>query len=293
MYNGISWDDMCLVHAITEAGTLSGASRALGVSHPTIFRRLNALENKMNVRFFNRARNGYTATAAAEEVFKLFITVQNEVHIVERRIAGRDLRPSGTVRLTTTDSLLYGWLAPVLAEFRRAYQDIKLEVVVSNNVLNLTRREADLAVRPMSVPTGFLSSKKIGTISQAVYGTTSLLQRVQDDTGLSDLNWIGPDDAIPYPVLQHWMEEMGYDRNCIYRTNSVLDMFVAAKSGIGLSALPSYLADCSPDLIKCGEEIPWLATDLWLITHPDLRKTERIRVLFDFIMASDFNISGS
>ncbi len=265
---------MCLVNAIAEAGTLSGASRALGVSHPTIFRKLNALEEKMDVLFFSRARNGYSATQAADEVCALYAKLQSEVDRVERRIAGRDLRPSGTVRITTTDSLLYGWLAPVLAEFRKAYTDIKLEVVVSNDVLNLTRREADIALRPISVPTGVLSSQKVGSISQAIYGA-------QPDS--EQQNWIGPDDSISYPLLQRWMEQNGYDHNCKYRTNSVLDMFVAAKTGIGMSVLPCYLGDSSPELVKHGTDIPELATDLWLITHPDLRKTERVKVLFDHI----------
>ncbi|KAB7615456.1 LysR family transcriptional regulator [Amylibacter sp. SFDW26] len=277
MYKGLSWDDMCLVHAIVETGTLSGASRVLGVSHPTVFRKLNTLEEKMDVLFFNRARNGYSATAAAEEVRDLYVKLQDEVNMVERRIAGRDLRPSGTVRITTTDSLLYGWLTPVLAEFHKAYTDITLEVVVSNDVLNLTKREADIALRPISAPTGALSSKRVGTISQAVYGARFDAEQ---------LNWIGPDDSIFYPVLQHWMEKTGHDSSCVYRTNSVLDMYVAVKSGIGKSVLPCYLGDSSSDLVKHGQDISELATDLWLITHPDLRKAERVRVLFEHIATS-------
>ena len=118
MYTLLTWDEMCLVHAIADIGTLSGAARVLNVSHPTAFRRLNKLEKKMRVRFFDRARDGYTATAAADEVSALVRRLRSEMLAVERRIAGRDLRPSGTLRITTTDSLLFGWLSASLPEFR-------------------------------------------------------------------------------------------------------------------------------------------------------------------------------
>ena len=114
MYTMLTWDEMCLVHAIVNVGTLSGAARVLDVSHPTAFRRLNKLEEKMEVRFFNRARDGYAATAAAEEVSALVRRLRSEILAAERRIAGRDLRPSGTLRITTTDTLLFGWLSPSL-----------------------------------------------------------------------------------------------------------------------------------------------------------------------------------
>ena len=117
MYNMLTWDEMCLVHAIANAGTLTGAARVLDVSHPTAFRKLNKLEEKMGVRFFDRARDGYTARVAAEEVSALVRRLRNEILAVERRIAGRDLRPSGTLRITTTDTLLSGWLSPSLREF--------------------------------------------------------------------------------------------------------------------------------------------------------------------------------
>ncbi len=283
MYNELSWDDMCLVHAITQAGTLSGAARTLGVSHPTVFRKLNRLEQRLDVLFFNRARSGYSATVAAEEVGALFANIQDEVHKVERRIAGRDLRPSGTVRLTTTDSLLFGWLSAVLADFRTQYRDIRLEIMVSNNFLNLTTREADIAVRPVISPAGSLASQQIGVISQAVYGLQTLVDGASEADVLQTTDWIGPDEAMPYAVLHRWFEKTGHKQRCHYHTNTVYGMFTAARSGMGLAVLPCYLGDSCRTLVRLGEELPDLATPLWLLTHPDLRKSERIRVLLDHI----------
>lgn len=286
MYNRLSWDDICLIHAIRSTGTLTGAARALGVSHPTIYRKLNLIEDKLGAVFFQRSRTGYTPTAAALEICDLFDKLRHEVDVTERRITGQDLRPSGGVRLTTTDSLLFGWLSPVLASFGKKYPDIDLSVVVSNDFLNLTRREADLAIRPSSTPPHSMSVKKVGVIQQAVYASQDTFSPDLGDVDSSRLAWIGPDDSMHYPVLQNWMQINGYDKLCRYRSNSVLDMFWATKHGIGASVLPCYLADGCGGLTRHGPLLDELATDLWLVTHPDLRKTERIRLLIDWINAS-------
>ena len=283
MYNMLSWDDMCLVHAIADVGTLSGAARALHVSHPTAFRRLNRLERKMGVRFFDRARDGYTATAAAEEVFVLVQELRNDVLAVERRIAGRDLRPSGTLRITTTDTLLYGWLSPGLRDFHRAYPDIRLELVVSNDVFSLSRREADIAVRPANRPDENLVGRRIGTVEQAAYMAKSLAAEVDNDQAMASIDWIGPDASMTYPAFDRWLEQEGLVERCRIRVNTVYGMLSAARAGLGLSVLPCYLGENDALLSRVGGTIPSMATDLWILTHPDLRRTERIRIFLDHV----------
>lgn len=283
MYNVLSWDDMCLVHAIADVGTLSGAARVLHVSHPTAFRRLNRLERKMGVRFFDRARDGYTATAAAEEVSGLVRRLRTDVLAVERRIVGRDLRPSGTLRITTTDTLLFGWLSPGLREFRRAYPDIRLELVVSNDVFSLSKREADIAVRPAHNPDESLVGRRIGTIAQAPYMAKTLATQVDNTEPLASIDWIGPDESMTYPAYDRWLEQDDLVERCRIRVNSVYGMLSAARAGLGVSVLPCYLGENDEQLSRVGGAIPSMATDLWILTHPDLRKTERIRVFLDHV----------
>ena len=283
MYNQLSWDDMCLVHAIADAGTLSGAARTLHVSHPTAFRRLNRLEQKMGVRFFDRARHGYTATVAAEEVSELVRLLRNDILAVERRISGRDLRPSGTLRITTTDTLLFGWLLPGLREIRSAFPDIRLELVVSNDVFSLSKREADIAVRPAHMPSESLVGRKIGTIEQAAYMATSLAAQADDIEAMASIDWIGPDESMSYPAFDRWLEQEGLAERCRIRVNTVYGMLSAARAGLGLSVLPCYLGENDAQLRRVGGAIPAMATDLWMLTHPDLRKAKRIRVFLDHV----------
>lgn len=283
MYNKLSWDDMCLVHAIAESGTLSGAARALGVSHPTVFRRLNRLERKMGVRFFDRARDGYTATAAAEEVSSLAQELSKDVLAVERRIAGRDSRPAGTLRITTTDTLLFGWLSPGLREFRRSYPDIRLDLVVSNDVFSLSKREADIAVRPTRKPDESLVGRRIGTIEQAAYMAKTQVIHAKTEEAMASNDWIGPDESVTYPSFDRWLEKEGLVGRCRIRVNTVYGMLAAARAGLGMSVLPCYLGEKDARLRRIGGTIPSMATDLWILTHPELRKTERVRAFSDHV----------
>ena len=295
MYNKLTWDEMCLVHAVAKVGTLSGAARILDVSHPTAFRRLNRVEQKMGVRFFDRARSGYTETAAAEEVSALVVRMRDEVLAVERSIAGRDLRPSGTLRITTTDSLMFGWLSPVLRGFRIAYPEIQLELVVSNDVFSLSKREADVAVRPAQKPDEFLFGRKIGTIAQAVYMARDLAAAADEGDVVNSIDWIGPDQSITYPAFEHWLEDEGLADQCRIRLNSVYGMLCAARAGLGRSVLPCYLGENDRRLIRVGGEIPSMATDLWILAHPDLGKTKRILVFLQHVAraakASSFGLT--
>ncbi|WP_105133038.1 LysR family transcriptional regulator [Burkholderia sp. BE12] len=275
----MSWDDLRLVLAVAQAGSLGGAARRLGVSHATVFRRLAAIEAALRVRLFERTRTGYAPTSAGADVAAAAERIEDEVLGVERRVAGRDVRPSGTVRVTTTDTLLSGLLSPVFAAFRRACPEIGLDVSVSNAVFDLSKREADVAIRPSSSPPESLIGRRIGTIEQAVYAAPAW-------GACDDIEWVGPDPRMGYRPLEKWMRAQGADTRCAYRADTLLGLFAAARAGIGAAVLPCYLADGDPDLVRIGGRIDALATDLWLLTHTDLRDTARIRAFSSFVATS-------
>lgn len=279
----ISWDDMRTVLAIAQAGSLSGAARELGVSHATVFRRLGAIEQRLGVKLFDRGRDGYAPTSAGEDVAEAAARIEAEVVGVERRVAGRDLLPSGTLRVTTTDTLLNGLLSPIFADFRRSYPEISLEIAVSNVLLSLSRREADLAVRPTQSPPENLVGRRVGSIAQAVYGASAVFPREDEPLELEAVDWIGPDETLWYRQLDAWMKEQGYDAQCHYRVDSLQGMLAGVRDGIGVAVLPCYLADGDVRLVRLSDTLPELANDLWLLTHPDLRRVERIRTFMEFV----------
>lgn len=192
MQKEILWDDLKTIMAIARAGSLSGAARRLSVSHATVFRRLGNIEQRLGAKLFERAHTGYTPTPAGEEMAAAAERIDVEVLGVERRVAGQDLRPSGTVRVTTTDTLLIGLLSPIFAAFRAAHPEISLEIAVSNQLFSLTRREADIAIRPSSTPPEMLIGRKIGVIAQAVYGRSETLLSSDNTFVYQAATWVGP-----------------------------------------------------------------------------------------------------
>jgi DNA-binding transcriptional LysR family regulator len=147
MHRSMDWDDLHLVLAVFREGTLSGAARRLNVTHSTVFRRLGAIEEKIGARLFERFRDGYAPTPAGETAAASAVRLEDEVLTLERKLSGQDLKPFGTVRIATTDTLgaILMWHLPAM---RALHPEIQLEIAISNAMANLTRREADIAIRP-------------------------------------------------------------------------------------------------------------------------------------------------
>lgn len=266
----LPWDDLRVLLAIARSRSLSGAGRRLGVSHATVFRRLATIEARLGARLFERSASGYVATPAGEDLSATAERIETIVLDAQGRVAGRDLRPGGTVRVTTTQSLLVGLMTPVFADFIAGFPDITLEVVVSNEVFDLVRREADVAIRLQRSPLESLIGRRLGTVAQAIYAC--------DGNAVPErAPWIGSDERMNDRVLSAWLTAHGHDERCRFRTDTVLGMQQAARSGIGLAVLPCYLGDADPALVRIGMPVSELAIDLWLLSHPHLRRTARIR----------------
>jgi DNA-binding transcriptional LysR family regulator len=282
LHSRLNWDDLRLVLAIARAGTLSGAARALGVTHSTVFRRLGAVEQDMGVRLFDRFRDGYAATAAGEGAAKLAARIADDVLALERRLSGQDLRPSGIVRITTTDTI-GALLMPHLNALRLEHPEILLEVAISNTMMNLTRREADVALRPTTEPSETLVGRRISDIAHAIYGSPDYLSQVGGRDLLAG-DWIGLDDALAESVIARWMRENVADTRVACRVDALPALRDAARAGMGLAMLPCYVGDVADRLrraTRAAAKGP--RSTLWLLTHDDLKRTVRIRAVMDFL----------
>ncbi len=287
MNNKLDWNDYRVALQIADAGSLSKAAQQAGSSHPTMFRRINAVEEKLGVRLFERFRTGYQPTAAGEEVVAAARQIAELTNETERRMAGRDLRPKGLVRIATTDSLMFALLAPEIARLRLSEPGITLEFVVSNEISNLSLREADIAIRPVSAPEQHLIGRKLGVIRQGIYAQRGFAPGKRDVKQLRSLPWLGPSPSMAYGQLHAWMKKRGYDEACVCTMDSVLGLYAAVRAGMGLSVLPTYLAEPDEGLVRLGAHVTEVAVDLWLLTHPDLRRTARVRAVLDHLGGSD------
>lgn len=277
----LEWDDLRYVLAVATEGSLAGAARRLGVNHTTVLRRVGAFEERLGLRLFERLPTGYVLTAGGEELIAAAHRIDDEVVALERKLAGQDLRLSGSVRITTTDTLMDSILPEILVGFRAAHPGIALEVAVSNLMFNLTKRDADVAIRPALDPPEALVGRRIAKIAFAIYGSADYLA-THTSTALADHRWIGPDDHLANTSVAHWMRAELGGADIVLRTDSLVAARNAACAGLGLAALPCYLGDTTPGLPRRHDPIAAMETALWVLTHEDLRHQARIRAFTDF-----------
>ncbi|MEQ8354964.1 MAG: LysR family transcriptional regulator [Kiloniellaceae bacterium] len=272
--------DLRTLLAIAREGTLAGAARRLKVNHSTVFRRLGAIEARLGTRLFERQDGAYATTTAGEDLLRTAERVEAEVEALERRLSGQDLRLTGSLRLTAPDDLAEIIVMPLLAEFRQTYPDITVELVIDNRMLNLTRREADIALRPTLRPPETLAGRRICGLATAIYAAAT---EPEDSAVGAGRRWVAWEEGGGPQTAARWMNE-NVDRHSIaFRSNSMLNQASAARNGLGLAIVPCFLADSDPRLQRVAGPLPELKTELWLLTHPDLQRTARIRVLLDLL----------
>jgi DNA-binding transcriptional LysR family regulator len=277
----LEWDDLRYVLAVASEGSLAGAARSLGVNHTTVLRRVGAFEKRLGLRLFERLPTGYVLTAGSEELIAAARHIDETVATLERRLAGRDLRLTGTVRVTTADTLMGSILPEILAEFRDRHPGIQVEIAVSNLMFNLTKRDADVAIRPAMNPPQTLVGRRIAKIAFAIYGSRGYLAK-RKTKELGGHRWVGPDDSLAGTSVAHWMKTQWPDVEITLRADSLMALRQAAQAGLGLATLPCYLGDTAPDLVCVHRPIPEMETALWVLTHEDLRHTARVRAFTEF-----------
>jgi DNA-binding transcriptional LysR family regulator len=278
------WNDLRSFLAIAREGSLLGAARTLGVNHSTVFRRLNALEADLGVRLFDRSARGYGLTVAGEHMLASAERVEDEILALERRLLGGDVRLSGTLRVTTTDTLVHGLLLPHLRAFQAAYPAIELELITGNAFFDLSKREADVALRPSRHPGDAMVGRKLAAIAVALYGSRDYLAargRPADEAGLAGHALITGDASLGHLSATRWLADRTPAGATVLRCNSWLSQFAAARAGLGLAALPCFLGDGAVELVRVFPPEPSLAGELWLLTHGDLRRTARVRAFME------------
>jgi DNA-binding transcriptional LysR family regulator len=281
MNSEISWDEFRLVKSVADARSLVGAAEALGLNHSTVFRRLGAIEATIGARLFERSRSGYQPTAAGEEMVELATRMSESIVDFERRVAGRDVKPSGDLRVTTVDTFATGLLPPVFTQFRQMYPDVRLELLLSTSQLNLSRRDADVAIRATNDPPDTLVGRRIAAIRWGVYTSGEMRARYGSRL-VENAPWVGFSDGFGPATSRHWLEKNIGDKRQVFRANSVqsLAQFIAMGGAAGI--LPCFVADTYPQLQRYSPPLLELDVSLWILTHADLRHSAKVRAFMDF-----------
>ncbi|MES2299526.1 MAG: LysR family transcriptional regulator [Pseudomonadota bacterium] len=279
MHNQIDLNALRYVAAVMQAGSLSGAARMLGVNHATVFRRITDFEKELGVRLFERPAGRYVATPEGEELARTGSMMEEAAQHALRKVAGRDLRPSGIVRITTTDSIASAVLNPMLAICRQRYPQITLQISIANAMADLSKRDADIAVRPSARPPEHLLGKRIAPLAFAIYGSKTYLAGARG-IELGAHQWIALGESQERHRTLRWLEKIVALDEVGCRVDGFSGVAQACADGLGLALLPCFLGDASKQLRRLAPPDPQLASELWILTHPDLRHTARIKAIF-------------
>jgi DNA-binding transcriptional LysR family regulator len=278
----IDWDNLRFFLSVAATGSISGAARDLRTSHSTVLRRLASLDENLGARLFKRLPSGYIMTAAGEQLREHLTGIAERIEAAQRQLSGLDTRPSGTIRVTSTDTLIQGLLPPLFAEFRKAHPGIQLQLVMNNAFLSLTKREADVAIRPSSRPAENLIGRRVGRIQTALYASKAYWKahaRKPFDTH----DWVVPDESLGHLAQARWAAKHVPAQRVAVSVDSLLGMVIAVRAGMGIGMLLTLLADQDTQLVRIREPQAELDTDVWILTHADLKHVPRIRLFTDFM----------
>jgi len=276
----MNWDDLRLVLAVCREGTLSGAARALDVNYSTIFRRVCSIEKGINLKLFERHPHGYVMTEAGEAVMRHAERMEEEANAVARELVGADASLSGKITMTAPKGVTRYALMPHLESFCKQHPDIDLDLVLTSSSLYLERNEADLAVRIGKRPPENYIAREICKFSFGNYGSPDYIEKYGNLAPLEHRWIVNRDTPRPW-----WASEK--DRvNIVFRSDSMMIDVDAARRGIGLISIPHIVGVREPGLQRLDLPVKNVERTMWLLMHPDLRGTARVKALMNHLLTN-------
>ncbi len=285
----MDWNALKVFLAVAQTGTLAGAASKLSVNHSTVFRRLHSFEEEVGGRLFERHNNRYILTLMGQEMLEKGKGIEDSFDTLERHVIGKDFQPKGIVKITAPTNIAYRLLPGYLESFRRDYPDIQIELLVSNLELNMSNRQADIAVRATPSPPEHLVGRKVRDISWGVYAGDAYSNERGKPNNVKDLKGhsiIGATGNLAGLPAFTWLDkELG--EQVSIRSDELVAMSYLAEAGHGLALLPND--QVRPELKELFTVDVGSKSDLWLLTHPDLRNVERIKLVMQHLTQSFAN----
>lgn len=276
----MDWNDLRFFIALSREGSLSAAARRLGVEHTTVSRRVSALETSLGIKLFEKSEKGFQLTAEAAEITELAYRIEDEAFGIERLASADRSAVHGVVRISAPPTVASYYIAPRLAVLRQEWPNIQVELIGERRSANLSRREADIAIR-LSAPEGnSMVARRVGSIAHALYGSKEYVGRTPPDA----LEYVGYDAALDHVAQQQWLLSLARGRPLAFRSNELACLHQAVAAGLGLGVLPRFIGDVDARLLRLPTEDASESTrELWLMLHPDLRRSRRVRAVVDFL----------
>ena len=278
----LEWSDLNVILSICRAGSLSGAARILGNNHSTVFRKINTIEQKTGVRFFERLQDGYAMTDAGRTAMHYAERIESEVHALGREVLGQDMRLQGKIRVTAPEGFTVNYAPALFNEFLKKHPDVSIEIIGGSSAVDLSRREADIAIRATAKPPDTSVGRKVCDFRFAAYATPTYAKK-HKDVPLNEQRWCFITGSAEWLVPHIWKKKEQGDEQTVFSSSNAMSVLNAAAEGMGITFMPCYLADANKKLVRVTEPFQPLTLELWLLTHPDLRHTARVKALMAFL----------
>lgn len=275
--------DLSVILALARAGTLAGAASRLEIDGSTIFRTIQRIEKGLGQRLFERSRRGYLPSELAQQLVQYAEHIETQLeaaHSIAQLAPGE---VTGTVRITSTDTIMHGLIMPSLKLLHESHPQLCFDLHTGNELANLTRRDADIAVRATKKPPQHLVGKHIGAIQVALYGSKKSGPKTFNEKIATTYPWAAPDDELPDHPSVVWRRNYYPKIAPTYRTGSILTVAELISQGAAIGLLPLFLAKNRSDLRQLTDTINECQTDLWMLTHRESKHLLRVATVYSFL----------
>lgn len=278
----LRWDDLQFVRAVAQQGSLSAAARELGVNHATVLRRITALEADLGLVLFDRPPGGYRIRPDVQEFLSEVQAMGQSAERLQRIVPTIGKGLEGPFRVTTTDSFADAILPRHLRDLSRQHPKLSIELIVSNQPLDMNRPVAEITIRPARILPDGLAGTRAGTMTFAVFGSREYLSG-NSSARHADHRWLGVAPPLSRSPVWAW-QESALANDVVTRADSFIALARMVETGLGLAMLPSFLTSTCPGLEPAPQFTDRLETAVWVATHPDLAATPRVQAIMTFFV---------
>ena len=290
----MDWDKLRIFHAVASAGSFTHAGQTLGLSQSAVSRQISALEDEISTPLFQRHARGLTLTDEGELLYGAVSDVLSRLAAAEEQLKNIHDSPRGSLKITASHGIGSYWLVPRLKEFLKEFPDVEIHILMDDHELDLSQREADLAIRMRAPVQADLIQRKLFTVHYHMYASKEFVKKHGTPKSLEDISNFavvvygesaGPEIKEVNWLLEHYRKHFQPgSRGRITRINNLTGILLAVEEGLGIGVLPDYVAAAHPELTRILPEEPTYSFDVHLVYADSLRQSKRVAAFRDFLV---------
>jgi DNA-binding transcriptional LysR family regulator len=282
-----NWEDLKYFMALAKERRLQRAAKLIKSNHSTVYRRINNFEAKFDVKLFESTPMGYFLTPAGEELYRKLEGLEEKMDTVFSSIQGLENELKGRILITTTPSIAQTFLPPIIKTFKKKWPELLVDLKVSNQFYNLSKREADIAIRPASEVPLHLIGRNLGELNFGIYASKKYLNTaVVGDDFIDEINkhhFIALDESLEHLKSKQWLDSKLEDDSKVYKVDDLTIMAEMCNAGVGLALLPHYFTKNYKGLELVYQPKEFVGSHIWILTHKNMSKVPKVKTCTDFL----------